>query len=299
VLCITSAAICNAQTDVEITLKNSFIEKYKNRATINANLVVDRAHAHPNPASKDGDLHIAGRSPEEIALPIVAEIMNARSEKDAVSLIHQVEGSGRTVNVVGAWRIWCEHGGLSPQKQGENLQPFNTTNPDHVFEIHPLAKVGDFSTAESFVPIDGYQTKDATEAFSSYENRRSQISVRNGMTTIVTGLGGFNYVEFVMQITGDQKEVEDGRLVMASVFDLNGELLVKNRRMVFVKGTPPEEVVKQAKLGQRLHVLGIPRIDLALVSWRTQHANERPEALTWGLPYEIIVAATYDQDGNE
>src|SRR5206468_1123194 len=112
VLCITSAAICNAQTDVEITLKNSFIEKYKNRATINANLVVDRAHAHPNPASKDGDLHIAGRSPEEIALPIVAEIMNARSEKDAVSLIHQVEGSGRTVNVAGAWRIWCEHGGL-------------------------------------------------------------------------------------------------------------------------------------------------------------------------------------------
>jgi len=33
-----------------ITLKNSFIEKYKNKATISATYTIDKAHAKPNPA---------------------------------------------------------------------------------------------------------------------------------------------------------------------------------------------------------------------------------------------------------
>src|SRR5690349_2971885 len=72
---------CNAQ--IEITLKNSFIEKYKNRATIDATFKVDKAHKKPNPPTKDGDMHIAGRS-TEVGLPIVAEIMNAKFENDSV-----------------------------------------------------------------------------------------------------------------------------------------------------------------------------------------------------------------------
>jgi hypothetical protein len=298
-ICICFAPIlCRAQTDVEITLKNSFIEKYKDRATIEGNFVVDRAHAHPNPPSKDGDMHIAGRSDQEIRLPIVAEIMNARFEKNAMQLVHRVEGSGSAISVAGAWRIWCEHGGLSPQVQGEPLSPFTTTNPDHVFEIHPLTKIQDQSLLDSFMPIEGYATKDATVAFMNYENRRSQITANPsaGTTTIATSMGGFNYVEFVMEITGEPKVVGDGEFVFASVYDLNGELLVKHRRMVFVKDSPPELVLKRSKVGQRLHVLGVPRIDLAVISWRVQHRSDRPEALTWGLPYEIIVVATYEPE---
>jgi hypothetical protein len=287
--------VCAAQTDVEITLNNSFIEKYKNRATIDANFVIDRAHARPNPPKKDGDLHIAGRSADEIGLPIVAEIMNAKFQKDAVRLVHKVEGTGTAVSMTGAWRLWCEHGGLSPQTQGQPLQAFDTTNPDHVFQIHPLTRIQDQSLVDSFEPVEGFTTKDATEAFTSYENRRSQITVNtNGTSTIATGMGGYNYVEFVMEISENPKEVADGRLVMASVFSLDGELLVKHRRMVFVKDTPPELAVKTAKTGQRLHVLGIPRIDLAVVSWRIQHHTDRKDALTWGLPYEIVIVGTYD-----
>ena len=298
-LCMWFAPIlCRAQTDVEITLKNTFIEKYKDRATIEASFVVDRAHQRPNAPSKDGDLHIAGRSDQEIRLPIVAEIMNARFEQDAVRLVHQVEGNGNAISVAGTWRIWCEHGGLSPQIQGQSLTPFTTTNPDHVFQIHPLTKIQDQSLVDSFMPIEGYQTKDATEAFMNYENKRSQITVNPtaGTTTIVTSMGGFNYVEFVMEINDTPKNVEDGEFVFASVFDLNGELLVKHRRMVFVKGTPPEQVLKRSTTGQRLHVLGVPRIDLAVVSWRVQHRTDRPEALSWGLPYEIVIVATYESE---
>ena len=46
--------------------------------------------------------------------------------------------------------------------------------------------------------------------------------------------------------------------------------------------------------GDCLHVLGIPRVDLALVSWCAKHAIERPEVLTWSMPYEIVVVGEYD-----
>jgi hypothetical protein len=87
-----------AQSQIIITLNNSFIEQFKNRATITATFTVDKAHAHPNPPAKDGDMHIAGRAPE-IELPTVAEIMNAAMESSAVNLIHSVEGTGKTVQI--------------------------------------------------------------------------------------------------------------------------------------------------------------------------------------------------------
>ncbi len=283
------------RAEIEITLKNSFIEAYKNRATIEANYVIDKAHKKPNPPSKDGDMHVAGRT-EEVGLPIVAEIMNAKFQKAAVNFVHENEGTGEPVVVAGAWRIWCEHGGSGPQVQGEPLEPFQTSNPDHVFEIHPITKLGDSSLLGSLAPIVGFRTKDAQQAFTSYERIDSQIvaDAEHGTTKIVTTMGGYNYVEFIMELNEDPSTAwEDGRAVMASVLDLGGELIVRNRRMIFVKDSAPEKAVRKMKKGARLHVLGLPRIDLALVSWRTTHGNERPEVLRWKLPYEMIIAAVY------
>jgi hypothetical protein len=106
--------------NIEITLKNDFIEQYKDKATISVSFVVDKAHKRPNPPKKDGDLHAAGRA-DEVGLPMVAEIMNAASQKPAVDAIHQAEGTGNPVPLTGAWRIWCEHGGDDKQVQGEPL----------------------------------------------------------------------------------------------------------------------------------------------------------------------------------
>jgi hypothetical protein len=52
--------------------------------------------------------------------------------------------------------------------------------------------------------------------------------------------------------------------------------------------------VKALHQGDKMHVLGIPRIDLAIVSWRTHNATTNPDAFTWNLPYEIIIAGKYD-----
>jgi hypothetical protein len=283
-----------ARSQIEITLKNSFIEKQKNRATIDATFTVDKAHKHPNPGSKDGDLHIAGRAPE-IGLAIVAEIMNAKDEDTAVALIHSVEGKNTPIKLSGVWRLWCEHGGESKQVQGAKLAPFDTTNPDHVFEIHPITSLNGESIVESLKPINGFQPKDAETAFISYENKKSQIiaNAQKKTTTIITSMAGFNYVEFRIELNDDPAAVADGTMVFAKVMDLNEEILVQNRRMVFVKGTAPEAAVKSLKKGDQLHVLGVPRIDLALVSFRTKHAKDKPGILNWNLPYEMLIVGVY------
>jgi hypothetical protein len=280
--------------ELSITLNNSFIEKYKNRTSIDTTFTVDQAHKKPNPPKKDGDLHIAGRAPE-VGLPVVAEIMNAAFEKEAVDFIHNVEGTGKAIKMSGAWRIWCEHGGNSNQIQGEKLSPFTSSNPDHVFEIHPVTKIDGKDVLKSLKPIEGFKPKDAHDAFIRYENLKCTLTPdpQKKTTTIRTTMAGYNYVEFIMEIQGEQKEVEDGRLVMASVLDLDEELLVRNRRMVFVKDSPPEKAVRNLKKGDKLHVLRLPRVDLAVISWRINHYKDKKEVLTWRLPYEIIVVGVY------
>jgi len=191
--------------------------------------------------------------------------------------------------------LWCEHGGESKQIQGAKLTPFTTTNPDHVFEIHPIVSLNGQSIAESLKPIEGFQTKDAETAFMSYENKKSQITTnaKNKTTTITTSMGGFNYVEFRIELNDDPLQVVDGTMVFAKVMDLGEDILVQNRRMVFIKGSAPEAAVKNLRQGDKLHVLGVPRIDLALVSFRTKHAKDKPGILGWNLPYEMLIVGVY------
>jgi len=70
--------------------------------------------------------------------------------------------------------------------------------------------------------------------------------------------------------------------------------LVRNRRMVFAKGTPPYEAVIKQKKGAFLHVLGMPRMNLAIVAWRVSQRTARPEVLRWNLPYEMIITGFYE-----
>jgi hypothetical protein len=279
---------------IVITLKNSFIDEYKDRVTIEATYTVDKAHPHPNPPAQDGDLHVAGRSPQ-IGLATVAEIMNAQAQTKAVDRIHQVQGTGKAVKLTGAWRLWCEHGGTRPQVQGAALQPFTTTNPDHVFELHPITQIDDLSLLPSLMPIKGFKTKDAHDAFVNYENLTCEIKPEDTKTTLITHMAGYNYVEFILELNEKPQELTDGTAALCAVRDLEGELLVRERRMVFLKDSAPEQKVKGLDKGNRLHVLGIPRIDLALVDWRVKHQDDPRKPLTWNLPYEIIVVAAYPQ----
>lgn len=292
-LCFLGCSL--AYAEVSLTLKNSFIERFKNRATIESDFVVDHSKGKPNPAANDGDMHVAGRS-SEIALPAVAEIMNAKSHLDAVTAANNAVGTNQPIKVNGAWRIWNEHGGDDTRfVQGQPVAPATTSNPDHVFEIHPISSIDGISTTESFRPIPGYKPKKADDAFGRYENVRSRIVAGKGKTTITSPGVGYNYVDFQMELLERPFTVVDGAFAFASVRAWDGDLILRKKRMVFVKDTPPEVAVRSKGPGDCLRVLGIPRIDLALVSWRAKNAKSRPEVLQWNLPYEIIVVGIYDE----
>src|SRR5258706_9619815 len=82
-----------SRSQVRIMLDNSFIDRYKNRATIALTFAVDRPGRHAHPSYLDGYLHVARRA-SEIGLPIVAEAENARFQKDAVAAVHRPPNRG-------------------------------------------------------------------------------------------------------------------------------------------------------------------------------------------------------------
>jgi len=278
---------------VDIEINKSFIEQYKNRVTMNAAFTVDKAMGSPLPAAIDGDLHFAGRAPQ-VALPMVGEIANAADEKEAVDLVHGAEGTGKPLKVSGVWRLWPEHAGSAVEKQGNPLPAFDTDKPDHVFEIHPVTRTNRIELLDSFRPVKGFSPGGAQRTFGIYEKVSCTLTVKPKTVSIVTLTGLYNDVEFIMEIADDrQVVVADGRFVIAAARDLDGGLLVERLRMVFAKGTPPERAVSPLKRGDRLHVYGIPRLDLAEISRRVRDSGMNPALLTRPLPYEIIILGVY------
>lgn len=298
----------NSNSQITITLRKTFIDSFKNKLTIGTDYEIYFAHKRPNPGDKDGDLHFAGFD-KKIGLPIVAEIMNAKEFENAVETVHLFEGKGKPQNKVkltGVWRLWCEHPGdiddfvqgkFTKKKLGETIQ---NTNPPHVYEIHPVTKIDTIDVSASFHKINGFTYKIASDAFERYSNLRCKITPKAKTITIETSGIGYNYVDFWIQLNDSSKVfATDGLFVFCSIFDSDFQpepeddgqdhLVSHKLRIAFVKGTDVYDKIKGMTKGDFLHVLGIPRINLALISWRAANAKKRPEALQWNLPFEMVV----------
>ena len=78
-------------------------------------------------------------------------------------------------------------------------------------------------------------------------------------------------------------------MISKARLDLKGARLVEKAKMVFLSDTPPARAISGLQRGHRLHVFGLPRIDLSTVAWRARHSREHPELLSLSLPYEIMV----------
>jgi hypothetical protein len=285
--------VVTGSKDITIQIHRSFIERYKNRVTISANILVDQVMPSPVPPSLDGDLHFAGRSPQ-IKLPVVAEISNAALHKDAMEIAHHAGGSGTPINVTGVWRIWPEHSGGTTETQGKALGAYTMANPAHVFEIHPVTKIEGLPLLDSFIPVDGFKPGDADRTFGIYEKATCTITVHRDTVSIAMPQGLYNDVEFILEISDErQGGVDDGRILNAVVHNLKGDVIVPNVRMVFAAGTPPELAVRHLSRGGRLHVYGMPRLNFAEISRRVSESERNPAALAGTVPYEIIVLGLY------
>jgi hypothetical protein len=292
-----------------LNLSPDFVNRNMNRATIAIQFELDAHLTSPHAISSsgdDGDVHMAGRAPE-VQLPMVAEIMNAGLDAQSASLTLMNQTSqGQTIPIVGAWRIWFEHPSPGDQTQGDPVDVPNNSNPDHVFEIHPITRFGGNDIANSsFVPIDhpdsgtpptseDYSAYPAAKAFGSYESLESTISVSDSAISITAKRAGYNYAEFLIQPVDQPIAGDDGTFVRANVFDLGDPettVTAAPRRMVFVTGTAPELAIRQLPQGQMLHVLGIPRVNLAEVAAVSGSDVDMP------LPYEMIIVAVFS-DGS-
>jgi hypothetical protein len=294
---ITYLSVKPHPNDIEIQINKSFIAGYKNRVTIHTAFIVDKAMGSPLPGVIDGDLHFSGRAPE-IALPAVGEIANAASQKAAVDLIHRAEGTRKPLKISGVWRIWPEHAGSAVQEQGAPLEAYTMSNPEHVFELHPVTKIKNQGLlVESFKPVPGFKPGSANRTFGIYEKASCTLSVQPETVSILSPAGLYNDVEFIMELADERPlVVADGRFVIASARDLDGTLLVPRLRMVFVKGTAPERAVRVLKRGDKLHVYGIPRLDFAELSRRVSGSGANPALLAGTLPYEIIILGVYPNE---
>ena len=296
---LLAGGLANSAT---IVLKRAWIDKFKDRATIeDVTFTIDHAHPRPNPPANDGDMHVAGRAPKEIGLPMVAEIMNADNKEPAVQLVHAKEGTGQAITVSGAWRLWFEHPPSSgSQIQFNTVSPAKNTNPDHCFEIHPLTKVGPNDVAASLHDISGFTPKDATAAFGAYEKLTLSLKTdpKKTAVTLIANKSGFNYVLFTMRATGKLTKLDDGGFaVLADVVpdgSDDSDVLAEQVRMIFVPNSPPWDKVNADGLavGDELTVLGIPRINLNMVSTMLKSTSSSAKK----LPYEMIIVALEASD---
>ena len=308
-----------AQADITLRLKRDFIEEYKHRVLIETKCFLDQAKKRPNPKSKDGDIHIAVRCPGDVDLNVVAEIMNAADKgewtqaDEALVFVQDKIGEELLVPTAGFWRFWPEHGGGhggSDDDESEDkpnhsqfdppTERLSSTNPPHLFEIHPVTNLAGMDLSNTLHEVTGYTTKDAHDAFFRYEQARFVIKSNPAKPYVDMSFSGvgYNYVEFILE-TREQNgcfDQVDGCTAFTSIRDLDGELLVRKVRVAFASGTAPYDKAKSLSKGQCMHVLGLPRFSLALISWRVNQADEhgRSDVLSWSLPYEMIIAADYD-----
>ncbi len=300
ILFITFAS-CYSQS---ITLRKSFVDSFQYRATIDCNYDVWYTHHSAKPAADDGDIHFSGYD-KRIGLPSVAEILNAKEQRPAIDTIIAHEGKGKTNNTLlqmtGVWRLWPEHMGSGVNfVQGMKLTKAKiqskTTNPDHVFEIHPMVSIEDINLISSFKNIEGYEPYDWRYVYGKFRQKSFTISSTTKNVKMVTSQIGYNYIDLWVRIDS-LPEIEDGAYAYCRTFDsdfdpendnINAKTVTEKTRIVLVKDSEAYTEAQDKGVGGFMHILGTPRINLSLVSWRVSVSNSRPEVLTWRFPFEII-----------
>jgi hypothetical protein len=280
-----------------LSLTKNFVEKVKNSAVIETTFSVDHTLKKPHKVDKggdDGDIHAAGRD-TAVRLPMVVEITNAGLDQQqaAMDAMKAAEGEAK-ISLAGIWRLWFEHAGKKPLIQGATVSKPADTNPDHVFELHPLTEVNGSDCTSSFQPIPDYDPFTAETAFGKYEKLTCAISVTKTAIQIESKNAGFNHTKFRIEPVGKPKKgLGRALFVLANVFDIDDEDEKINEspvRMVFVDGTPAATAASALSPGERMNLLGIPRVDLNKVSEIAKSLDPK-EVHRGPLPYEIIVVA--------
>jgi hypothetical protein len=293
----------------QLELSKQWIKQNMNHATtgkITFRIKEAKKSVNPiNSGAADGDLHIAGSS-AQVGLPMVAEIINGKKSPAAVKFAQS--NAGKDVTLEGVWRLWFEHPptGKKQKQFANNPLTGPATNPDHMFEVHPISLIDVNDLAANLVRVDGYEAKPNDATFGNYESRMiDSWKVTADSVIIESKKAGYNYADFVIrlsespkEITNDPARLEPGRyMAQAEVLDLDCTVIMDSkkkqpvvsgpRRMVFVEDDA-KAVIGSAKPGSTFRVMGIPRINLERLAFYLNHPDQLDKKRPL-LPYEMIV----------
>lgn len=301
---LISILASGASAQSTITLRRSFVDSFCNRLTISAAYNVWFSHPRPNAAKDDGDIHVSGYD-NKIGMPVVAEIMNAAEQPEAMNLLKSQAGNGTPnnpkINIAGVWRLWPEHMGPKGNHfyQGMHLTAEEitkkTTNPDHVFEIHPVTKVATLDVRNSLHEIQGYEPWYAWYVLQQIAKKSFTISSDKHSISFTTKQTPYNYVDTWIKMDSVWT-VKDGAFAICTILDYDYEhghdisqkTIAHSIRVGFVKGTAPYDEALAKHNSGVLHVLATTRINLAIVSARESMSHTDPAALTLPLPVELV-----------
>ena len=279
---------------VIIRLDRGFIEANRYRITLATDVAVD-AVARINPKLFDGDMHTAVRTPA-VQLRLVAEIMNAKTVPHAVELAKHAEKNRTPLRVTGVLRFWPEHAIGLPHRQGEEVERLTNANPDHVFELHPLIRIGDLDLLSTMTTVEGYRAGHASRTFEMYQQSDLAIRVFSNRVYLTTPAGLWNDVHFQLELTDAPPLIrEDGRYLTGRARDVDGKLLVDSIRVVLVKDSPPDQALRNRRAGDRIHVWGLPRVSFDGLARLIEQAGPDTGVRTARLPYEILIIGIYPE----
>ncbi|MCW3098560.1 MAG: hypothetical protein JWL77_4178 [Chthonomonadaceae bacterium] len=309
-LVILSLLSVQGKADTTITLRNSFVEKYHERVSMDVTYLLVAGQTNPHDPSNDGEVHMSGTATDatdntNVGFAIVAEIWRAQKYGGRAGLLQWIadQANRNPVPMRGVWRIWAEHG-AGTFRQGDPQIPSTwspITNPNHVFELHPLLGVTlgtqSFSFLNDMTFLAGFDAlNDAARtrgAFGYFERMICTVTPGPQTTTIAGSNHKFNFVQFKARLreAPTPNPSGDGIMVLADIVDQNGQgetattPLASNVRLVFPAGTTAAATIQTLSVGASLKLVGFPRMNLTTVRTVIQSGHR----FQGKFPYEIVV----------
>jgi len=296
----------SAISQIEINLKKSFIESIKDKITVTLDYNLDAANdrnidVYPDFYSPRGQsikqsrnstvLILAGRN-DFIGLPLIAKVFNVKADSKAIDIVSN--NKGNIIRLNGVWRLWCDYLENDNIIQGANNEVIKDYNSKHVFELAPVLRINKENLNGFDEKINAHRLVDAETAIGKYSSAKCRIVINDSIVTLITQGLVYDYADFTMQLNSSPEIKDDGMIIFCDVFGDNDNLLFKNLKMVFIKNSEPEKTVRKLSKGDRLKVLGIPRIDLNEIDSRIKISETDKQVLDGNLPFEMIILSVLD-----
>lgn len=263
VFALLSTAILPADA-AQLRLRKDVLVQQSDRALIS---VTGRfEHVEPIPEKGDCELRTAVHA-NELKVPLVAEFINACSTRLEPMEIKSLSQDG-DVHINGVFRIWFEHAGGKDDVLSEEQDPilYETANPKHAVEIHPVIRVGTRNFVESVRAMEWVDfTTYSTAALHRVLKKKATIEeyeADDGTPYVLIESSGSLPTYFHLKAVLRSKPVktEDGHSAIVDVLDKH-RVIAAGFRVFTVEGTKANDALKGLRVKSDFSFWGITRLD--------------------------------------